>query len=428
MFRPARSAVFGAFAALAVMVSVPAVASAATLYVGPVASGAGTSCSGPGYSSVQTAINAASAGSTINVCSGAYEEQLTIEKGITIEGSGGVPTVKLPDPAADTTTACDAARNAITGGKDQDLVSICTSETVSLEKLTLEGKWPSGTCADDLYGVFVGGGGTLDATKVTVNGAGAFPVNGCQGGVGIQVGTNAGGQVGHATLTKDTVVNYQKNGITVDGPGSSATIMRTTVTGAGLVGTAQNGMQISRGATATINRAKISGNECDESIVPSCGPDGEQAAGVLFYDAAAGSSITGSRVSGNDLGVYYVSGSPTEPASPEVAINQDKLEANRYEAVDLEQGSATVNSDKIKGPGLVGIALSQYEGEPYALTSSAEGDSIKGMTEAAVEVASDEAAGDIAGNFNITGNIRKNAAEVLNNSKNFTVNGKLGDW
>ena len=79
------------------------------------------------------------------------------------------------------------------------------------------------------------GGATLRAKQVTLLGAGASPINGCQGGVGIQVGMawTTPVEVGHATLNDDAVSEYQKNGITVDGAGSSAKIVRATVVGAG---------------------------------------------------------------------------------------------------------------------------------------------------------------------------------------------------
>jgi len=37
-------------------------------------------------------------------------------------------------------------------------------------------------------------------------------------GVGIQVGRNVIGQIGHVNLSRDTVETYQKNGVTADGP------------------------------------------------------------------------------------------------------------------------------------------------------------------------------------------------------------------
>src|SRR5579884_3292183 len=58
----------------------------ATLYVGPSA-GANTSCASPGYTSVQAAVNAASAGNTVYLCGTTpYAEQLIINKSLTLTG------------------------------------------------------------------------------------------------------------------------------------------------------------------------------------------------------------------------------------------------------------------------------------------------------------------------------------------------------
>lgn len=384
----------------------------------------GRSCTSPGYNTVQSAINAAPAGTTVKVCAGTYTEQLSITKGISLLGIEA-PTIKLPDPAADSTTACDTAPGTEHYQPNQDLVSICTPETVTVKGLALEAKWPGGTCYDSLYGILVAGGATLDASKVTLDGAGAFPINGCQGGVGIQVGMSwvtDSLKVGKADLIKDRVENYQKNGMTIDGVGSQATITKTTVAGAGPTSiTAQNGIQVSDGAQATITTSTISGNDYT--------PATYTATGVLFYGAAAGSGISGSKVNSDQTGIYYESGSPTPPASSEVLINDDKLSEDREVGVELSQGDATLDGDKISGPGGIGVGVVQYEGQPYASASSADGDRIAGMTEAAVEVWSDGAPGDIPGNFKIeNSSISHNAAEVINNSKNFTVNGQLGDW
>jgi len=66
-------------------------------------------------------------------------------------------------------------------------------------------------------GLVVEGGAALNLTGSTVEKAGAVsPLSGCQGGVGIEVGDDSTSQVGHATLSRDTVESYQKNGITAD--------------------------------------------------------------------------------------------------------------------------------------------------------------------------------------------------------------------
>lgn len=427
--RSIRRALAGACAASAVMAVSAASASAASLWVSnsaPVSSPE-NGCAHPGYSTIQAAIDAAGAGASIEVCNGTFAEQLTIEKPLKLTAVNGAGTAKvvLPAAPADSKTPCDEAPGTEKYQPDQDGVSICTSGTVKITGVTFEPKWAGSVCDDSLYGILVAGGATLKATDVTVEGGGAFPINGCQGGIGIQVGMawTSPVEVGHATLVRDTVGDYQKNGVTVDGAGSSASVKDSTVRGAGPTPeTAQNGIQVSNGALAKISSSTISGNECDHS---SCGPDAfsdYQATGVLFYGAAAGSKLTKSTLGEDDVGAYMYSMSPTQPSSPEVAIVKDVLSGDRYEAVALDQGDAIVKRDTITGPGNIGIDLFQYEGQSYAPDSSASKDRIEGMGEAAVKVESDNQPGDFPGSFTIGKSTFSGDARVLlDESETFTV-------
>jgi hypothetical protein len=441
------STMLGACMALALLATA-ASASAASLWVSnttPVSS-PHSSCVHPGYSTIQSAIEfvnkTLAPGSSIHVCPGTYTEQLTITlplKLIAVDGAGSAKVV-LPATPVDSTTKCDAA--SLAGLKaqaeaeqkkpiseeelqpDQDAVSICTDGTVGVTGLTFEPKWSGGTCYDNLYGILVAGGATLNASNVSVDGGGAFPINGCQGGVAIQVGMawSAPVEVGHAILSHDTVSEYQKNGITVDGSGSSAKINTTIVTGAGPTpATAQNGIQVSNGAQASITSSTISGNECDNANCGSNAFTATQATGVLFYGAARGSTLTGSTLKENDIGAYFVSLHPIEHTL-EVTISQDVVSGDRYEGVALDQGDASVKSDTISGPGDIGIDLFQYEGQASAPTSSASGDTIEGMSGAAVEVQSDKASGDLPGSFKIANSsFLKDAQALDDESETFTV-------
>jgi hypothetical protein len=410
--------------------AVPAAANAASLYVSntaPVVVG-GKSCTQPNYATIQGAIDALKAlpSGTINVCPGTYKEQLTIVKPLklAVAGTAGSAKVVLPESPVNSSTACDETPK---NGEqpNQDGISICTPGTVSITGLTVEAKWPGSTCYDSLYGILVAGGATLKATNVTVDGAGAFPINGCQGGVGIEVGMHwtTPVEVGHATLKGVTVTNYQKNGITIEGKGSTATIGTTTVKGAGeTTQLAQNGIQVSGGGQAKIKSSKISGNECDHA---ACGPEGfsqAQSTGLLFFGAAAGSSVTSSTLEGNDIGAYYYSESAEQPASPELLLSKDVFTGNRYEGVALDQGDASLKGDTIKGPGEVGIEIYQYEGQTLASQSSASSAKIEGMSEAGVRVASDKAPDDKAGQFKFTkSTFTGNTTVLINESGNFEV-------
>ena len=417
MLRAPRNAIVGVAAGFSLLIALPAAANAASLFVGSSQSAPGNSCGHTGYKSIQQALDAATPGSTITVCAGTYSEQLEIGTEVNLVGKGH-PVVALPASPATSKTVCDAAINAATGGEDEDLVSICGAK-VSVSKITFEAKWPESTCNGSLYNIMVAGGGTLEASKVTLDGAGAYPLNGCQGGVALEVGVGYHlDEVGHASLSKVKIENYQKNGVTVDGAGSGATISNTTITGAGPAKQGQNGIQVSRGAVATITNAKISANECTAA---SCGSGSrekwaEDAAGVLFYEPGAASSVANSKLSQNDIGVEYVSAEP--PAKSEITLSSDKISGGKA-SVQLNQGDATLTGDKLSGAP-IGIDLGSYWGEDdsYGPQVTATGDLVEGST-AAVLVESSLAG--LTGNLTISGGHIHGA--VTNNDPQFTITG-----
>jgi hypothetical protein len=384
--------------------AVPALASASTAVVSTNAPGAPfNSCAHPGYSSVQEAV--AASVTTVKVCPGTYTEQVQITKGVKILAETGA-VLKLPASPANSTTTCDTAIQP-PYQPNQDEISICTPQTVTITGLQVEALWPAGTCYDSMYGIFVAGGATLKATNDKVVGAGASPINGCQGGVAYEIGTarTEPGEVGHASFKGGSVSGYQKNGITVEGAGSSIAVKGTTVTGAGATPEiAQNGIQVSYGAGGSIKSATVTGNECDNA---TCGADSQanyQSTGVLFYGAANGSSVTKSTIDGNDIGVYSESSSetePTEPTSSQVLVSGNTLENDRYESVLVSTGWTTVDKNTIHG-GNVGIQLLQYAGQPYGPKGTGTKDTISGMSKWAVQGYSDNQPSDAFGQFTVS--------------------------
>jgi hypothetical protein len=383
----------------------------------------GKSCIQPGFNTVQAAVS--SGASKIEVCSGTYTEQVEIAGTTKLNAVDGPGTAKLvmPEAPVRSESACDTKSNESEGPLDQsDEISICTTGTVTLTGIDVEAVVPLETCANGLNGIFVGGGGTLNATHVAVVGASTSVAafKGCQHGIAVRVGSITREEVGHATLKSDTISGYEKNGPTVSGVGSTMTIKGSTITGEGPSPyIAQNGIQISFGGKGTVQSTTISGNECNEE---ACGPQASQGAGVLFYEAAAGSKIQSSTVNSNDMGAYYASGSATVPASPDVTINKVTFNGNRYEGVALEEGKALVTSSTIAGPGKVGIALYQFEGALSASESSATKTAVNGQSEAAIKVESDKQPGDIPGKFSFLRSTHgSDGATLINESSNFEV-------
>jgi hypothetical protein len=401
-------------------IALTATAGAATVYVSssPTVPG-GKSCAQPNFNSVQAGINAAGNG-TVNICAGTYTEQISIKGSVKLNAVSGVNTATLALPAAATNSSstCDT----MGGLKQIDEISICGAAKVTMTGIAVQALMPLMDCGTGIYGIFVGGGGTLKATNVSVDGA-STTVNaykGCQQGVAIEVGNKTPAETGHATLKNVVVTGYQKNGPTVKSPGSTMSISGSTVTGEGespWIG--QNGIEVAFGAKATIKTTSVSANECN---VASCGAEGEQASGVLFYQAAAGSSVSGSTISGNDMGVYYASGSATVPSTPDVSISKNVLTSNRYEGVLLEEGKASLKTLTINGSGRVGIDLYQAAYQESASESIASSIKISGQSEAGIKVESDKEPGDIPGKFLITKSTETgNGSLLINNSNNFEV-------
>ncbi len=105
------------------------------------------------------------------------------------------------------------------------------------------------------FGV-VADGATVNVTDSDVHDIGNDPFDGTQHGVGIYFTNGASGDI-----SGNSVSAYQKGGIVVNGDGTTATVTGNTVTGLGPVDfIAQNGIQVSRGAVATVRGNDISGN------------------------------------------------------------------------------------------------------------------------------------------------------------------------
>lgn len=401
--RLALAAVVGGVVAL----SAPAAASANKAWVSSAASPSAPfdSCAHPGYGSIQAALE--SPATTVEVCAGDYPEQLQITRAVTIVGENA--TVSMPTASRRSTTACDAASEAGDTLEDQDLVSICTSGKVSISGMTFQAIWsgnPVGagvSCAYNLYGILVGGGGELRMSESTVDGAAPEAINGCQYGVGVQVGMSYASptQAAKAVLRADTIYGYQKNGITVDGTGSEASIEGSRVTGAGPTPEiAQNGIGVQLGAKAKITTSTITRNECENA---SCGPEllsQYQSEGVYFWGAQAGSSIRSSNLAENDIGVETFDTRAHEPLSSQVTVSGDTIARNRDVGVALNQGWATVSDDVIS-ESRIGLAAVQASWQTYGPTGTATGDTITGMSEWAVAGVSDNAAGDSPGSITI---------------------------
>ena len=241
---------------------------------------------------IQDGIDIAATGATVNVDAGTYAEQLKIGKSLTLHGTDASQVIVAPSSLA---ADADGARSILT------IDGAGTNAEVS--GFTFRGPVPEITA-----GIFVRGGAHAnihDNKVLDIRESAALSGN--QRGIGIFVGRALFGTSGIATITNNEIRGYQKGGIVVDGPGSQATMTGNTIVGEGpTVALAQNGIQVSRGASATLGANNVSGNVYTG---PGTDPD-DFAAGILFFNSnpyvgTGGMSFAADNiVSGNEFGVW----------------------------------------------------------------------------------------------------------------------------
>jgi hypothetical protein len=225
------------------------------------------------YTTVQSAVDAASAFDTVAVCPGTYVEQVTVET-ITGHNLDGL-VIEAADPMSPPTIQAPA----VMVGK-KAVIYVRSAAGVAIRDLVISGPG-GGSCDSIRYGIFVGGtqssigsaniyDNQINSIRDSVPGS---ALSGCQNGIGVGVGRAADSEVGRVDeMIGNSITDYQKGGILVDGPDSSAAIIDNIVTGAGkttIIG--QNGIQVSRGAIAAIRDNTVTANFYDNGKEkPSC--------------------------------------------------------------------------------------------------------------------------------------------------------------
>lgn len=302
--------ILGIFAALIVLIgglpgSVAAAPSCTTdCYVDPAGDDNNAGTLGSPLLTIQAAIDQVDINGTVHVATGTYVEQVQITKSLALEGAGiGLTIIKAPSsiPAA-------ADPNSI-------IVKISgAGVNAEISGFTVSGPGPGG-CGTIGYGVFVQGNAYANIHDNEVIDIKDTGLSGCQNGIGIRVGSQFLNSFGTANITNNIVATYQKGGIVVDGLTSHAVITGNTVSGDGPIAyIAENGIQISRGATASISGNTVSGHSY---INPP--PPAQQWAstGILLWEAGF-VDINGNTVSNNDVGIdVYAS-----TTAPTINLNQ----------------------------------------------------------------------------------------------------------
>ena len=248
------------------------------------------------FDKIQDAINAVAEDGTVHVAAGTYDEQVIIDKELTIQGAGDTTVIQ---PSQDTANGFQLfSRKA---SEDLPTAAIMVVDQAGVTSVTIKDLKVDGSLVNSVPAgatMFVGilwrgTGGTIDSVIVE--------------GIGITNGnaiyiTSYGKTV--TTEVKGCIISgYLKNGITANHAGLTANIHNNTVIGSGPThDVAQNGIQIGYGATGTVKDNIVSDHIYTGSNYG--------AAGILFIEANG--AAESNNVADNQYGLAaQISGSAT---------------------------------------------------------------------------------------------------------------------
>jgi hypothetical protein len=326
-----------------------------------------------GNNAIQQALNNAAAGVTgkvVCVDGGSYPEQLNI----TAATASGIELVGLGTSSNPTTIApASVAVNTIDSDTGAPVAAIVVAGNNSAAELTgvvihnivVNGAAASSSfssCSTDYRGVyFYDASGTVSNNTVENI---YLPVAdaGCQDGQGVYAST-VSSLSSSISITHNSVLNYNKNGITCNDAGTTCFVSKNTVSfyTAYEPYIAPNGIQIGFGAVGVVSSNKVSYNVCTESNV--CGINGYLGSGILTYLSGAGTKVTGNTLKFNDMGVAS--------AYDAVAVNTNTIEnATAVYGIGIYQldGTYTAQSNTLSSNPF-GFVL-QSDGNPSNLVST----------------------------------------------------------
>ena len=243
------------------------------------------------YTYIQESIDAADPSNTISVAAGTYDEQVVIDKALTLQGAGDTTIIKPSQATVDSfqlfcresgkgnVTAAIVVASGVHGGSNS-----VTIKDIKIDASSVSDNTSGATKLVDM--LYSASDGIVDS--VTFYGNGDWPDD--------DMYLSPLDQTVTVEVKNCTFSNFWKNAITANFEGLTANIHDNTVTGRGEVPEAvQNGIQYGWGATGTASSNIIS------DIADTTGD--YTAVGILFYDA--GGTATGNTITNCETGIQF---------------------------------------------------------------------------------------------------------------------------
>jgi hypothetical protein len=306
------------------------------------------------FTSIQSAVTAAPAGSTIEVCPGTYYEQVTITKKLTLIGvantANGTDAAVIMCPTTGPSAGCTAYVTDIGGNSAAAQIFVDNASAVTLSHLTVDGSNNQLSGSPYIVGIYYKNStGTITDSvvrnQIPPSNAGDQP-----GGLAINIESSTGSPA--VTVTNNSVRNFDKNGISANGPGNGTGGPKVTIKGNTVVGvgattvTAQNGIQIGYNATGTVENNYVA----DVNYTPAT----YTATGILIY-GSSGVTVSGNTVESAQSGIYPASVG-TDLSADNTTISSNHIgNTTGWDAIDLCSSNNTASSNTIYGASESGI-------------------------------------------------------------------------
>src|SRR3989454_8248642 len=231
------------------------------------------------HTTIQAAVNHAEAGETVLLGVWTFDEQVTIDKPLTLEGEGTSLTSIKP------LTVAANSSSLFSGAPIAAILLVDGTTGVAVSDLTIDGSIAAfNACSPGYVGIFYrASSGAIQSIHVTHI---HHPLaSGCQAvlGIFVQSGNGGPGLNSNVTILQSMIDDYGKNGITANEPGTFVTVSGNTVMGRGKTfsgDAAQNGVQIGFGARGLGTGNTISMHDYDPPDFVACG--------LLFFQAGGG--------------------------------------------------------------------------------------------------------------------------------------------
>ena len=275
--------------------------------------------------SIQDAVDNATTGDTIYLQSGTYDQQISIEKDLTIIGE------------SDTVISYDSASGSSYG--ENSFIIVENNSTVELDGLSIEGPFTSSNTA----GIFIRNNGSVNATNVAMRQM-FVPENGEPSGTqnhgAIALGHNKyteSTSSGDVHLSNSEIDGFGKFAVLISGGRSTATIHQTTINGSGKIDTlAQDAILVDEG------RLLVEGSQFN--AIRSTGNTGT---GISVYGPSEKVVIRENSFSGVNKAVSlqsYREFDDSPGVIEDVVIKQNNIE-NQFQAIDIFSERSLAGTD-----------------------------------------------------------------------------------